>query len=109
MRQPDAVTNMKQRLEKKLGEVKDDLHPEGSQVEEGEETISWTRPTITSGNAAWIYEVDLHHNIFHINEIPFFFRLDCIPDEHGFRKYTTSKPQYLYGNIAYPPDCPPCR
>ena len=73
MRQPDAVTNMKQRLEKKLGEVEDDLHPEGLQVEEGEETISWTRPTITSGNAAWIYEVDLHHNIFHINEIPFFF------------------------------------
>ena len=85
LRHPDAITNLKQQLGGQLDEWKDCGSIESC---EGDVTISATRPRYGVPDAfyIYIYEIDLDHNIFHINGIPL-FDLECLPSEEHFLKY----------------------
>jgi len=102
LRYPDAITNLKQELGEKLDKWKD----YGS-IESNEDhvTISTIRPRYGDLKALYIYEVDLDHNIFHINGIPF-FDLECLPSEENLLEYV----QYDKNedeNLCFVPEPPP--
>ncbi|KAG1736491.1 hypothetical protein EDB19DRAFT_1027162 [Suillus lakei] len=54
-------------------------------------------------DAEFFYEIDLDHNIFRVNGIPF-YSLECLPEPEDFPEHV-SKDHYY--NLACAPGCPP--
>ncbi|KAG2150971.1 hypothetical protein DEU56DRAFT_850787 [Suillus clintonianus] len=100
IRQPNGIATYRQ----VFGEMLDGLtSPSHSLllIENGDdfEPPSEQRPQ----RPIWIYEIDLDHNIFHINGIPF-FTLECLPDDEAFVQYASED---RYGHTACTSRCPP--
>lgn len=54
-------------------------------------------------DVSWIYGIDLDHNVFRVNGIPF-YSLECLPEPEDFPKHVVND---FYDNLACAPECPP--
>src|SRR5882757_11410392 len=81
-----AITKQRQELEGiiKTSDTSKALErqSESGSLEPDHFTLSERRPH-RDPFIEWVYEIDLDHNIFHINGIPF-FSLECLPDDESF-------------------------
>ncbi|OJA21361.1 hypothetical protein AZE42_10022 [Rhizopogon vesiculosus] len=101
IRYSNAITSKRQQL----GEVLDKLDGRDQLDEDDDFQLSKHRPQ-NDILILWIYELDLDHNVFHINGMPF-FDLECLPDSDSFLEYVCNDSKDHYGNITCPPICPP--
>ncbi|KAG1749708.1 uncharacterized protein EDB91DRAFT_1078724 [Suillus paluster] len=102
IRQSNALATQRQML----GEMLDKLESTSESISDDSNPIDGTpsrRRPINDIMIEWIYEVDLDHNIFHINGMPF-FSLECLPDDDDFLEYISED---HYGYLACASECPP--
>ncbi|OAX34613.1 hypothetical protein K503DRAFT_430660 [Rhizopogon vinicolor AM-OR11-026] len=101
-----AITKQRQELEEiiKTSDTSKALErqSESGSLEPDHFTLSERRPH-RDPFIEWVYEIDLDHNIFHINGIPF-FSLEYLPDDESFLA-NISEDHYV--NLACAPGCPP--
>ncbi|KAG1737103.1 uncharacterized protein EDB91DRAFT_1337292 [Suillus paluster] len=100
MRSPHTITSQQQELKEILDQW------DGSQPQELDEDvpiISSERPRYGRMIGEWVYEIDLDHNIFHVNGVPF-YSLECLPDNECFLEDISED---HYGKFACHPEYPP--
>ncbi|KAG2139124.1 uncharacterized protein EDB93DRAFT_1164234 [Suillus bovinus] len=101
MRLPNAITTKQQELKEMLDEFDGQSFP--LELDDGL-TIFDRRVDISCDvDAEWAYGIDLDHNIFDVNGIPF-YSLECLP-EPGALPQDISEDHYH--NLACSPECPP--
>ncbi|KAG1720513.1 hypothetical protein EDB19DRAFT_1776617, partial [Suillus lakei] len=93
MRLPHAITRKQQELEEILN---DELDGQSFPPSFDDFIIfdQRSRPDIDYDiDAAWIYEIDLDHNIFRVNGIPF-YSLECLPEPEDFPEHVSEDHYY---------------
>ncbi|KAG0701203.1 hypothetical protein DFH29DRAFT_852784 [Suillus ampliporus] len=105
MRSPHAITSQKQELKEIFDEWDGSSDSEWDLDENhmASTGITSKRPKYGIVDAEWIYEIDLDHNIFHVNGIPF-YSLECLPDDDDFLEHISED---HYEKLACAPGCPP--
>jgi hypothetical protein len=110
MRQPNAIARERQRFEEILVQLSDpSITPVPQDVrrqrfDEGLDFIAQKSRPQNDVWIEWIYEIDLDHEIFHIDGTPF-FSLECLPNDEDFLDYISSVDHY--GHSACSRRCPP--
>jgi hypothetical protein len=86
-----------------IGRFEGLFHDEDGSVNEGLHTIPRARPRYGVLDALWIYEIDLDHDIFHVNGIQY-FDLKSLPNDEPFFEFVLEDD---YDNISGAPECSP--
>lgn len=104
LRLPHAITKKQQELEEMLDELDGQSLPQ-----EFDDLIIYDQQSNFDDmgkplmDVSWIYGIDLDHNVFRVNGIPF-YSLEFLPEPEDFPEHVVND---FYDNLACAPECPP--